>query len=518
MNIAAPTFEWLELSPLLAILIAACLGVVVEAAVPRAYRNVCQLVLTLLGFVVAGGLRAVNRAAGRTGLFAMGAVSLDGPSYLAWAALLVFGLLSMMLFAERILNNGASAFAASAASVPGSPAEAEADTARHEHTEVFPLALFSLAGMMVFVSANDLITAFVALEVMSLPLYLLAGMSRRRRLLSQEAALKYFLLGSLSSAFFLFGMGLIYGYAGSFTFSAIDAAVQAPLYGRGLLFTGMALMAVGLLFKIGAVPFHNWVPDVYVGSPTPVTGFMAICTKLAAVMATVRFFFVALGAERWSWQPLLAAAAVLTMVVGVLMAVTQTDIKRLLAYSSVSHAGFILVAVVGATVATGANPASSVASIVFYLAAYGFATIAAFAILTMVRDAAGEVHDISGWAGLGRKNPLLGAVFTVLMLSFAGIPLTGGFIGKWEVFAAAWQGGYGWLVLVAVIASLVAAYIYLKVVVAMFFADEAKGVAVARASGLTLVPIGVGALASVYLGLFPGPLLDLATAASTFLR
>ena len=233
MNIAAPTFEWLELAPVVTILVAACLGVIVEAAVPRAFRFISQLLLTLLGIVVAGGLLVINLLAGRGGLLAMDAVSLDGPSYLAWAALLVFGLLSMMVFAERSLTNGVSAFAASAASVPGSPGEAEADGARHEHTEVFPLALFSLTGMMVFVAANDLLTAFVALEVMSLPLYLLAGMSRRRRLLSQEAALKYFLLGSLSSAFFLFGMGLIYGFAGSFQFSAIDAAVQAPLYGRG---------------------------------------------------------------------------------------------------------------------------------------------------------------------------------------------------------------------------------------------------------------------------------------------
>lgn len=518
MNITAPTFEWQELAPVLAVLFAACIGVIVEAVVPRAYRYASELVVTVLGIVVAAGLLVVNFLGARTGLLAMGAVSLDGPSYLGWAALLVFGLLSLMTFAERNLNNGASAFAASAASVPGSPAEAEADAARHEHTEVFPLALFSLSGMMVFVSANDLITAFVALEVMSLPLYLLSGMARRRRLLSQEAALKYFLLGSLSSAFFLFGMGLVYGYSGSFTYAGIDQAIQTPVYGAGLLVTGMAMMAVGLLFKIGAVPFHNWVPDVYVGSPTPVTGFMAICTKLAAVLATVRFFFVAVGAERWTWQPLLAAVAVATMVVGVLMAVTQTDIKRLLAYSSISHAGFILVAVVGATVASAANPASSVASIVFYLVAYGFATVAAFAILTMVRDSAGEVHDISAWAGLGRKNPLVAGVFALLMLSFAGIPLTGGFIGKWEVFAAAWQGGYGWLVVVAVVASLVAAYVYLKVVVAMFFSEQAKGVAVARASGLTLVPIGVGAFASLFLGLFPGPLLDVLTSASIFLR
>jgi NADH-quinone oxidoreductase subunit N len=518
VNIATPTIEWMQLSPVLTVLLVACLGVVVEALVPRAYRFVSQIALVVLGLLAAIGFLALNYADRSVGLLAMGAVALDGPTYLMWAALLVFGLLSILVFGERRLDNGASAFAASAASVPGSLSEADASAARHEHTEVFPLALFSLSGMMIFAAATDLLTAFVALEVMSLPLYLLSGMARRRRLLSQEAALKYFLLGSLSSAFFLFGMALIYGYAGSFDFRAIDAAVLAPTYGNGLLLTGMVLMAVGLLFKIGAVPFHNWVPDVYVGSPTPVTGFMAISTKLAAVGATARFFFVALGAERWSWQPMLAVVAVLTMIVGVFLALTQTDIKRLLAYSSVSHAGFILVAVVGATVATTTNYSSSVASIIFYLLAYGFATVAAFAVVTMVRDSAGEVHDIARWAGLGRKNPVVAGAFAVLMLSFAGIPLTGGFIGKWEVFAAAWEGGYSWLVVVGVLASLIAAYVYLKVIVAMFFAEPADGVIVAKASSLTLVPVAVGAFASIYLGLFPGPVMDLLTSASIFIR
>jgi NADH-quinone oxidoreductase subunit N len=518
VNITAPTFEWMQLSPVLTVLLVACLGVIVEALVPRAYRFFIQVIVMVLGLLVALGFLAVNYVARTAGILAMGAVALDGPTYLMWAALLVFGLLAMLLFAERKLGNGATAFAASAASVPGSRSETDASAARHEHSEVFPLALFSLSGMMVFASATDLVTAFVALEVMSLPLYLLSGMARRRRLLSQEAALKYFLLGSLSSAFFLFGMALIYGYAGSFDFKAIDAAVTAPTYGHGLLLTGMALMAVGLLFKIGAVPFHNWVPDVYVGAPTPVTGFMAISTKLAAVGAMARFFFVALGAERWSWQPLLAAVAVLTMVVGVVLALAQTEIKRLLAYSSVSHAGFILVAVVGATVTTTTSYSSSVAAIIFYLLAYGFATVAAFAVVTMVRDSAGEVHDISRWAGLGRKNPLIAGAFAILMLSFAGIPLTAGFIGKWEVFVVAWQGGYSWLVVAGVIASLIAAYVYLKVIVAMFFAEPAEGVVVASASPFTLIPIAVGAIASIYLGLFPGPLMDLLTDASVFLR
>lgn len=519
MTITAPTFEWLQLGPVLAILVAATVGILVEALVPKRHRFAAQIALFELGIAVAFVLLVLSyRSDASTGIMAMGSITLDGPTYLMWGSLLVFGLLSLLVFSERDLNNGASAFAASAAAAPGSPAEAEAITARHEHTEVFPLAMFSLTGMLVFVAANDLLTAFIALEVMSLPLYLLSGMARKRRLLSQEAALKYFLLGALSSGFFLFGMALVYGFAGSFDYSAINDAIANPTYGRGLLYTGMALLAVGLLFKIGAVPFHNWIPDVYVGAPTPVTGFMAICTKLAAVGATVRIFYVALGAERWSWQPLLATIAVITMALGVVVAITQTDMKRLLAYSSISHAGFILVAIVGATADAGSGRVNSFGSVLFYLLAYGFATIAAFAIITMVRDQAGEATAISDWAGLGRKHPLLAGIFTVLLLSFAGLPLTGGFIGKWAVFSAAWQGGYSWLVIAAVLLSLIALYVYLRVVVVMYFAEPAVGVGVGRASGMTWVPVAIGAVASIYLGLFPGPLLDLVTSASTFLR
>lgn len=518
MNITAPTFEWLELTPVLIVLTAAILGIIIEAAVARPYRMVSQVGLLVVSLVAAITALVDNFANQRIGTLVVASMVLDGPAYLAWAALLVFALLSLLLFGERRLGNSATAFAASAAAVPGSVPESEAAVAQHEHTEVFPLALFSLSGMMVFAAANDLITSFVALEVMSLPLYLLSAMARRRRLLSQEAALKYFLLGALSSAFYLFGIALVYGYSGSFGFREIAQAISTPVYGQGLLLTGMGFLAIGLLFKIGAVPFHNWVPDVYVGAPTPVTAFMAICTKLAAVMAVVRVFYVALGGERWTWQPLMAAIAVLTMVIGVVVAVAQTDIKRLLAYSSISHAGFILVAVVGASVGTAAGASSSLASIIFYLTAYGFATVASFAAVTMVRDAAGEVHSIAGWSGLARRNPIVASVVALAMLSFAGIPLTGGFIGKWAVFTAAWRGGFAWLVIVAIVASVVAAYVYFKVIIAMFFGEPAAGVEVSRASAFTLVPLVVGAVATLYLGLFPGQLLDLATAVGTFLR
>lgn len=518
LEIPAPVIEYKLLAPVLLTFAAAVLGVLGEAVVPRRFRHPAQIGLAFAGLVLAIGYLVVNWRGGRTGILAMGSVTLDGPAYFTWAALLVFGLLALLVFSEQRVNGGATAFAAAASSVPGSVDEAQAANARLEHTEVYPLALFAITGMMVFAASNDLITMFVALEVFSLPLYLMSGMARRRRLLSQEAALKYFLLGAFSSGFFLFGVALLYAYSGSFELRALDAAVTSPVMGQGLLFAGLGFVAIGLLFKVGVVPFHSWTPDVYMGAPTPVTGFMAICTKLAAVAATLRVFYVGLGGERWSWQPLFATLAVLTMVVGVVVALTQTDIKRLLAYSSIAHAGFIMTAVVGANQVVPAGQSTSTAAILFYLAAYGFATIGAFAIVTMVRNAAGEENSIAGWSGLARKNPWLAGIFSLFLLSFAGIPLTGGFIGKWAVFASAWRGGYWWLVIVAVVMSLVAAYFYLRVIAVMFVGESARATFVGSASAFTWVPVVVGAIATLWLGLFPDQLMHLASLGGVFLR
>jgi NADH-quinone oxidoreductase subunit N len=513
--------EFNLIAPVLVVFGAACLGILIEAVVGKQYRFVLQVSIAVLALLTALGITILNWQSTEFGPVVNGSLMLDGPTYFFWTMLLVFALFAVLLFGERRLGGGASAFAASAASVPGSQFEAESTAARMEHTEVFPLALFSLTGMLVFPASNDLLTMFVALEAMSLPLYLMAGMARRRRLLSQEAALKYFLLGASSSAFFLFGVALLFGYANSFQFGDIAVAVLQPTYHYSILLAGMALVSIGLLFKIGAVPFHSWTPDVYQGSPTPVTGFMAVCTKIAAVGGLLRLFYVGLGATRWDWQLLLAVIAVVTIVVGSVVAVVQTDIKRLLAYSSIAHAGFILTAVVGAsTLQTGLGEGEigSVSAVLFYLLAYGFATLGAFAIVTLVRSSGGEATDLSAWAGLGRTNPVLAAVFTLFLLSFAGIPLTGGFIGKFAVFAAAWQGGFWWLVVVAVLMSVVAAAFYLRVVVVMFFREPAEGIEVGSASGLTWIPIVVGALATIVLGVLPGTVLELAAGAADFLR
>ena len=529
MEFTAPQLEYGLLMPFLLVFAGACLGILVEALVPRPLRRGVQLALVALTVVAALAVTVLNWAADRVSLVANDALAVDLPTYFMWTILLAFGAVSILTFGERRLG---SAFAAQAATVPGSQAERQAVDARIEHTEVFPLALFALSGMLLFPASNDLLTMFVALEILSLPLYLLCGLARRRRLLSQEAALKYFLLGALSSAIFLYGVALLYGYAGSFRLSDIDAAVRAGTGSTGLLLAGMGLLAIGLLFKFGAVPFHSWTPDVYAGAPTPVTAFMAACTKIAAAGALLRVFYVGLGADRWDWQPMMAVVAVATMALGSVLAITQSDVKRMLAYSSIAHAGFIMTAFVGASQAGSGAPAgslTSVSSVLFYLVAYGAATIGAFALVTMVRDPSGEATLLSSWVGLGRRSPAAALVFSLFMLSFAGIPLTSGFIGKWAVFAAAWTGGARWLVVVAVVISVVAAFFYIRVIVLMFFTEPdpsgtgpalagEDAVTVVRPQIPTMVAVGVGVVATVALGVFPGPLLDLAQQAGEFIR
>ena len=527
--IAAPEIEYALLAPLFIITGTAVLGVIVEAFWPRGSRFVVQSALAVVGIIAAlvdtvvvyTGLDRVEAPLTARGQIAgEGALSVDGPGVFTWGILLIFGLMSMLLFAERRLEGGLSSFTGRAADAPGSASEAEAIKLRVEHSEVFPLALFALVGMMLFATSNDLLTMFVALEVLSLPLYLLCGLARRRRLLSQEAALKYFLLGAFSSVFFLYGIALAYGYSGSFELSAIDTAVTARTGSENMLLASVALMAVGLLFKIGAAPFHTWTPDVYQGAPTPVTAFMAAGTKAAAFLALLRVFYVAFGGSQWDWRPTIVAIAIITMFLGAVVSISQTDVKRMLAYSSIAHAGFLLVGFVGVYAGVAdSDRVTSLSSILFYLTVYGLSSIGAFAIVTLVRDSGGETTHLSKWAGLGKTSPVLAGSFAVFMLSFAGIPLTGGFIGKWGVFSAAYSGGFWWLVVVGVLISALAAYFYVRVIVLMFFTDPVgDGPTVAVPSILTTVVIVVAVVGTVGLGIIPGPVLDLAQHAGAFVR
>jgi NADH-quinone oxidoreductase subunit N len=362
--------------------------------------------------------------------------------------------------------------------------------------------------MMIFPAAGDLLTMFIALEVLSLPLYLMCGLARYRRLLSQEAALKYFLLGAFSSGFFLYGMALLYGSAGTLSITGIAAAIRGGSDNTTLALLGTALVIVALLFKVGAVPFHSWVPDVYQGAPTPITAFMAAATKIAAFGALMRLLYVGVPELKDQWRPVLWAVAILTMAVGTIAAITQRDVKRMLAYSAVAHTGFILTGVIAAN-------ASGLSGTLFYLAAYGFSTVGAFAMVNVVRGADGaEQTELARWAGLGRRYPIAGVVFSLFLLAFAGIPLTSGFVSKFAVFKAAGEGGAIPLVVVGVVASAVAAYFYVRVIVLMFFTDPPEDAPRVDPPGaLSVATIGVTAVITFVLGALPQPLLDLAYSA-----
>jgi NADH-quinone oxidoreductase subunit N len=525
----APHVEYRALMPMLVVFGAATTGILIEAFLPRTRRYWPQVGISLAGVLVALGFVIANHGMAET--TASDAVSVDGVTLFLQGTILVLALLALLLVAERgTAVADLDAFTAQGATTPGSGGERAADTAGLRTTEVYPLMLFSIGGMLLFPAANDLLTSFVALEVLSLPLYLLCGLARRRRLLSQEAAMKYFLLGAFSSAFFLYGIAMMYGYSGSVRLSDIATSITASPHSDVLILVGIALLAVGLLFKVGAVPFHAWTPDVYQGAPTPITAFMAAATKVAAFGALLRISYVALPGLRWDWRPVMWGVAVLTMLVGAILAITQRDIKRMLAYSAILNAGYILLGVISTTT-------KGVSATLFYLAAYGFATIGAFAVVTLVRESVrggsesggdedsisigGEATDLSAWAGLGKRSPLLAACFTVFLLAFAGIPLTSGFTGKFALFTAAIDGGAWPLVIVGVIASAAAAFFYVRVIVLMYFSEplrEDAGPVVVVPSPMTTIALTVSVALTIALGVIPQMALDLADKAAYFVQ
>ncbi|MFD6139285.1 NADH-quinone oxidoreductase subunit NuoN [Promicromonospora sp. NPDC060271] len=586
----APEIDWLALAPLLVVLGAGVVGVLVEAFVPAGARRVTQIVLTLAA--LAGGFAFVAvlwpQIVAQPVQVVGGSLTLTPFALGAQGIIAVLAFLGVLVVADRTAT-GQDAFAPAASAVPGTSYEDLARRSGLEQTEIYPLLLFATGGMMLFASTDDLIVMFIALEVLSLPLYVLCATARRRRLLSQEAAAKYFLLGAFASALFIFGVALIYGFAGTVRLLEIAQAVQQgglPLEGLSvLLVAGVLLVVVGLLFKVGAVPFHAWTPDVYTGAPTPITGFMAACTKVAAVAALVEVLYrISIGVQAVDpgimrqLQIVIVVVAVLTMAVGTVIGSVQTDVKRLLAYSSIAHAGFLLVGI------AGFNPQVQ-STTLFYLLAYGIATIGAFGVVTLVRErritpgtgedngpvgddgvVLGEATEIKQWAGLGRKAPWLTAAFALFLLSMAGIPLTAGFIAKFGAFTGATAGGLWWLAVLGVLASVVAVAFYLRLLVVMVFqraedepaqsqvalVETAPGtepgeaevstsgtavtggtaaatltkvqvttaqrvvVTVVRSRGPAAVAIAVCAIATVILGVFPSPVLSLVEQASKF--
>ena len=508
-DLTLPSIDYGALAPMLILFGAACLGVLLEALLPKRLRHPVQLSLALLATVVAFVAVLLTRTT-RTVTIG-GAVAVDGPTIFLQGALLVLGAVSLLLIGERTMENGGP-FVSQAAITVGSQKDLKQAGGSPGATEVYPLTVFALGGMLLFVAANDLLTMFVALEVFSLPLYLLCALARRRRLLSQEAALKYFLLGSYASAFFLFGVAMIYGFSGGIALSDVHQAVASPERSEVLLYAGLALISIGLLFKSALAPFHVWTPDVYQGAPTPITALMAACTKVAAFGALLRVLYVAFEGARWDFQPVLGTIAVLTMLTGAVLAITQTDMKRLLAYSSIANAGYLMVGVLSLN-------KDGLSSTMFYLVAYGFSVLAAFGIVTLVRDADGEATHLARWAGLGRKSPLFALVFTFILLAFAGIPLTSGFTAKFAVFGAAIEGGQTWLVIFGVITSMLIAFPYLRVVVMLWLSEPGESTPTVSIPGfMTSAALTIGVIATIALGVVPAPLIDLTRDAAQFVR
>jgi NADH-quinone oxidoreductase subunit N len=376
-----------------------------------------------------------------------------------------------------------------------------------EGPELYVLMMLSGAGGVLMAMANDLIVLFLGLETLTIALYVMAGYHLRRES-SQESAIKYFVLGSFSSAFLLYGIALVYGATGSTNFSAIGGFLAGNIFeSNGLLLSGFGLMLVGLGFKVAAVPFHVWTPDVYQGAPTPVTAFLASASKAAGFAALLRVFVSLFGDYRLDWQPVMWALAVVTLLVGSILAIVQDDVKRMMAYSSISHAGFILVG-------THAATDRGVAGALFYLFAYAFMVIGSFAVITLVSRVGDEEHGIVSYRGLAARQRGLALVFAVFLLAQAGVPFTSGFVAKFYVIGSAVAEESYILAVVAMLSAVISAFLYLRIIVAMFMSD-AEGEADAPVSRVPVpwgagVALGVSLAVTLVVGIIPNPVVDAA--------
>jgi NADH-quinone oxidoreductase subunit N len=372
--------------------------------------------------------------------------------------------------------------------------------------EYYGLLLFAAFGMMLMAAAGDLIIIFLGLETMSIAVYALAGFVRRDAR-SSEAAMKYFILGAFSTGFLLYGIALIYGATGTIRLEAIRTALASDMRSNPYLLLGIGLMLIGFGFKVAAVPFHMWTPDAYEGAPTPVTAFMAVGVKLAAFAGFMRVFMVHLGPVGAEWTSALWVIAAITMTVGNVVALVQENIKRMLAYSAIAHAGYLIVGMA----ASGAPAAGG--AMLYYLLAYAFTNLGAFAVVVAL-ERSGDPHDqISDYRGLARSHPGLAAAMVLFMLSLTGVPPLGGFLGKFYIFSAALNAGLVWLVIIAAINSVISAYYYIRVIVAMYMQDG--GVAIEPLSHRpgVLISVALSAIVTVLIGLFPQPYMTAATSA-----
>jgi NADH-quinone oxidoreductase subunit N len=478
MNLTPQDYQ--VLTPYILLTVWACILLLLDLFIPKDRKGITAS-LAALGLALTLGFTLSQIGVERTGFFGM--VMLDGFSTFINALLLVSGILGVALAYGYLKRMGI------------------------ERGEYYTLLLFSITGMMLMAQASDLIMVFIALELLSIPLYVLAAFAHPKSQ-SEEAGLKYFLLGAFATGFVVYGTALVFGATGSTNFAAI---VESASNGTSslLLTIGAALILVGFGFKVAAVPFHMWTPDVYQGAPTAVTAFMSSGAKIAGFAALLRVFATAFPSIAVDMTDVLWALAALTMIVGNLVAVSQTDIKRMLAYSSIAHAGYILMAFVPYEQSNVV--ATSVAAGLFYLVSYAVTNFGAWSVVIALEKKEDNPSTGSGqrglaiedYAGLGRKYPALAAAMTVFMLSLVGFPPTLGLVGKFYLFRAVMAGGYIWLAIIGVVTSLVSAYYYLRVVVTMYMKDGDPVIERETWLGLT---IGVTAVLTVIISLVPQPL------------
>lgn len=379
------------------------------------------------------------------------------------------------------------------------------------HGEYYALILFSTIGMMLMASGADLLSIYIGLEVMSVSIYILTGF-KRSKLISNEASLKYFLLGAFATGFLLYGISLIYGSTGAINLKQIASFIA----GRGgipdpVLLMGMGLIIIGLGFKVASVPFHTWVPDVYEGAPTAITAFMSVGPKAAGFAAFLRIFMTAFGSTHGEWQKIIYVLAILTMTIGNVIAIAQTNIKRMLAYSSIAHAGYLLIALVAAN-------NMGISGTLFYLLAYTFMNIGAFAIVIVLSRKGDECIQINDYAGLGFKHPFLAIAMTLFMFSMAGVPPMAGFVGKFYIFSAAIKSGYIGLAVIGVINSVISVYYYLRITVIMYMKEPTRDFHPLTISPLIVVAIIISMIGTLHLGIFPSKVMEIAQQATLILK
>ena len=478
-----PSIPWVELIPILSLLAGTCFLLLVGSLVPtwprRGYAWVTGISTTVA--LVANVIKWNNLYYNKGATFFADAIAIDRFSILASITIclaVVFGALMLSAYLVRMNADG---------------------------PELYALLLTSAIGALVMVSANELIVLFLGLETLSLSLYLLAA-SNRDREQSQEAGLKYFILGGFSSAFFLYGVALIFGSTGSTKISGIGEALSASISiakTDAMLLVGIGMLLVGLGFKVSAAPFHIWTPDVYEGAPTPVTAFMASAGKVAAFAALIRILLVGLEQRVDDWRPVVWALAILTVFAGSILAVVQTNVKRMLAYSSISHAGFILVGVEAA----GHIGSDGIATSMNYLAIYTVLVMGSFAIVLALSGNTDGETSLSDFKGLAKRRPALALAFTVLLFAQAGVPLTAGFVSKFAVIKSAVEANSYVLAIAAMVAAVIGAYLYLRIAVSMWLEEPASENEITVDPAVVVV-IAIAVIATLVIGFFPELLLQ----------